>query len=80
MFILLPYLNDIIVALANDALSLDMTPGKVANSMSLNVTIYAVFGVACLAETAGSDFLPFLWGYYVRSFRLYELWFRDRSG
>ena len=30
--------------------------------MSLTVTIYAASGVACLAETAGSDFLPFYGG------------------
>ena len=36
-----------------------MTPGKVANSVSLSVMINTVFGVACLAETVGSDFFPF---------------------
>ena len=36
-----------------------MTPGKVANLVSLSVMINTVFGVTCLAETVGSDFFPF---------------------
>ena len=57
--VLVPYLQDVLTALASGPLSLDVSdPAKVSGG-AVTVLVRAINAVACLADAAGADFAPY---------------------
>jgi hypothetical protein len=57
--IVVPYLQDILMALVSKPLSLEVTKGNAVDSGALTVQVRAIGAVACLAEASGEAFAPF---------------------
>lgn len=56
---LLPYLQDVLMALASGPLSLDVSDPAKVNGGAVTVLVRAINAVACLADAAGADFAPY---------------------
>ena len=56
---LVPYLQDVLMALASGPLSLDVSDPAKVNGGAVTVLVRAINAVACLADAAGADFAPY---------------------